>query len=622
MKAKFLLVVLITFGYTNLYAQKPDVINKKVPFFTSRSPEKLALYLTKYDTSDYQKALNIYTWITNNIRYDLKAFRKVNPKHYTVKRTLRRRKGLCQQYSELFEYLCKQADIPCQLITGYSKGFDYYKEDTFYESDHTWNAVLIDSSWYLVDVTWGSGVIRPRKHWFQKFKLQLFGKLYIKNKYKFIQKSDLSYFMAVPEDFILRHLPINPECQLLTYPMSVQTYESAKKVKYLLRRDPLYQVIMDSSYLSEKLFDYQKLRYDQYYRQTSSKSYLFNKRNYSILGRHSYLEGLSLQHLVSKKSKQDALRYYSTAITNYKRHIRSANTECNRTINKLKKNISKDLRRPLERRLLINNGLISKKRKSINKQNYELNKQELGLENLYISKQKLMESYNPVSSISKINWDSIYRNKVDSLNRFKDSVKVYFTNVGLLETKVNTLNNRLLSLQGEQSAMCQYFSNSLVEALPYEMNNEYAMKIDSLGDLIDTLILEAYSIRKHISQTKAGIFRFESKLSNLVINWRRSGSLRSIEQAFLNKQIIDICERKIQLAQAGVRLKRKSNHFNISIYQNSLNIRKHLYSGLFLVNLYEGKRVKKVKYRKSKSTFLSQQIINNCTANIKAIKNR
>ena len=48
--------------------------------------------------------------------------------------------GVCQDYAELFQSMCIQAGIPCQLVTG--------------EPNHAWNRVYIDGSWLYVDVTW------------------------------------------------------------------------------------------------------------------------------------------------------------------------------------------------------------------------------------------------------------------------------------------------------------------------------------------------------------------------------------------------------------------------------------------------------------------------------------
>jgi len=119
---------------------------KDAPLLVSRSPEKLAKYLTKNDSSAIDKVLSIYTWVTHHIKYDLKSFLKVKSKRkYSVKKTLRKRKGLSYQYSKLFNVLCEHAGIRALDIVGYSRGQYFDEGDTFYEVDHSWNAVKIDN---------------------------------------------------------------------------------------------------------------------------------------------------------------------------------------------------------------------------------------------------------------------------------------------------------------------------------------------------------------------------------------------------------------------------------------------------------------------------------------------
>lgn len=54
--------------------------------------------------------------------------------------TLAWRYGVCQNYAELFQAMCVQSGIPCQIVTG--------------EPDHAWNRVYLNGAWTYVDVTW------------------------------------------------------------------------------------------------------------------------------------------------------------------------------------------------------------------------------------------------------------------------------------------------------------------------------------------------------------------------------------------------------------------------------------------------------------------------------------
>ena len=132
---KFVIGLIVSFWFSlSLQAQtvfmdsliiSPEM--KSAPLLVGKSAEKLAKYLTENDSTDTQKVLNIYTWITQNIKYDLRAFLKIKyKKSATGNQTLRKRKGLCYQYSDLFNMLCEYAGIASLRVDGYSRGQNYY----------------------------------------------------------------------------------------------------------------------------------------------------------------------------------------------------------------------------------------------------------------------------------------------------------------------------------------------------------------------------------------------------------------------------------------------------------------------------------------------------------------
>ena len=51
--------------------------------------------------------------------------------------------AVCEGYAKLFEYLCYCYGINCTTVSGLAKG-----------GDHMWNAVKLNGSWTMVDVTW------------------------------------------------------------------------------------------------------------------------------------------------------------------------------------------------------------------------------------------------------------------------------------------------------------------------------------------------------------------------------------------------------------------------------------------------------------------------------------
>ena len=51
--------------------------------------------------------------------------------------------------------MCKALGLEYVLISGYSKGTSYFDGQMPTKTNHAWNAVKIDSQYYLIDSTWG-----------------------------------------------------------------------------------------------------------------------------------------------------------------------------------------------------------------------------------------------------------------------------------------------------------------------------------------------------------------------------------------------------------------------------------------------------------------------------------
>jgi len=58
--------------------------------------------------------------------------------------------AVCEGYAKAFKVLCDAVDLPCMLIAGEAD-----QHGNFYGfSNHMWNAVRVEESWYAVDTTW------------------------------------------------------------------------------------------------------------------------------------------------------------------------------------------------------------------------------------------------------------------------------------------------------------------------------------------------------------------------------------------------------------------------------------------------------------------------------------
>lgn len=183
------------------------------------SPQALAYSLTNGLTSSRQKVEVIFRWITDNIDYKVNPSLYFNKYSYTpeedtgalkpvservAEQVLRNRVAFCDGYARLFTTLCNYAGIRSEVITGYANP-DGSASGKF-RSNHSWNAVLIDSAWYLVDVTWASGYVTYGND-------------------RFIRRYDDYYFLTSPQQFIKSHYPEDLQWSLLKDPPAVREFQ-------------------------------------------------------------------------------------------------------------------------------------------------------------------------------------------------------------------------------------------------------------------------------------------------------------------------------------------------------------------------------------------------------------
>lgn len=184
--------------------------------------DSLARRLTTPYTNEEQKVRAIFHWITGNIRYRIKpnyhrssyfsrhmmeeleddtttAFKSLDER--VAETVFKRKEGVCDGYARLFKTLCAYAGIRSEVIIGYART---NLGGSQFRSNHKWNAVMIDSSWHLLDATWASGFISFAND--------------------FIRSYDDSYFLASPQNFIKDHYPEDLRWTLLNDPPALSEF--------------------------------------------------------------------------------------------------------------------------------------------------------------------------------------------------------------------------------------------------------------------------------------------------------------------------------------------------------------------------------------------------------------
>jgi transglutaminase/protease-like cytokinesis protein 3 len=206
--------------------QNADLTRSKrqVKSLRAISPETLTRQLIASHQTDRQKVNAIFRWITDNISYNLRIARNrkqemnfdepddtspiLKPLNQRVaENVLRMGKAVCDGYARLFKTLCDHAGIQSEIITGYART-GMSRNAARFKSNHTWNAVFIDSSWHLLDVTWASGHITYRSD-------------------EFIRSYDDNYFLTPPARFFQDHYPEDIKWTLMENPPTLTEFNRA-----------------------------------------------------------------------------------------------------------------------------------------------------------------------------------------------------------------------------------------------------------------------------------------------------------------------------------------------------------------------------------------------------------
>ncbi len=187
-------------------------IDWKMASTDAPTPDSLARIINSYFTTELEKVRAIYGWITSHIEYNTAIYKpwaasyKYSPDpldtaavwpsgdEMVARKVMRKRNAVCDGYARLFKVLCNYVGLESELIQGYASGISSAK----FRTNHSWNAVKIDSTWHLVDVTWAAGHL---------------------NSYDdFVRRQNDDYFLTPPEQFSRNHYPEELRWTLLSNP--------------------------------------------------------------------------------------------------------------------------------------------------------------------------------------------------------------------------------------------------------------------------------------------------------------------------------------------------------------------------------------------------------------------
>jgi transglutaminase/protease-like cytokinesis protein 3 len=178
---------------------------KNLPLLTHNLTSKLS--------TDVEKFRAIYTWICKNIKGNYILHEKVRKRRNKLekdsisflkwnkiysqkifKTLLTKKSTMCTGYAYLLKTMAELANIKCIIIDGYARS-ESVNVNILEKANHSWNAVKLNSKWYLCDATLSSGYM-------------------IGNGIFMLDYND-GYFLTAPILFAKNHFPFSKKWLLI-----------------------------------------------------------------------------------------------------------------------------------------------------------------------------------------------------------------------------------------------------------------------------------------------------------------------------------------------------------------------------------------------------------------------
>ena len=288
------LMILLNLAFINqkCYGGVYSAIDKKVlqiPDSLTASTDGISGYINSNFHTNKEKVRAIYIWLASIIEYDINNMYAINfyeTMEEKISKSLKTRKGICINYSALFNELCTKCGIKSYIITGYTEqyGFKDY-------IPHAWCSAYIDSVWYVFDPTWGSG--------------------YITDEGKFYRQVNEKYFLAKPSYLIRSHMPFDYLWQFMNYIVTNQEFYNRKISQ---ERRPYFN-------FTDSIKEYDK--------QTHSEQLAASARRIEANGVKNSMIFDMLHHIkleIEHESKSKKMKAYNSAVNNYNEGIRVLNS--------------------------------------------------------------------------------------------------------------------------------------------------------------------------------------------------------------------------------------------------------------------------------------------------------
>jgi len=501
--------------------------------------KELTKQIINENDNDSIKLIKISKWITNNIKFNTKAF-KTN-EILTCEDIIKKKLATNRGYSNLFAKMLDYAKIKNSKITGYYKGLFYEKNDKLLRANHMWNAVLINGKWQLFDITLASGYLQNTSTTnanTQKLK-------WVKSYNKDMLFTDINYFKRT-------HMPLQKYWQLTNTPITITEFEQNifTKKKYE-NYDYIKQI--NANYVKNKKLKNILKNYDIGFKE--------NPYNVSLIGLKYNKQAINLFQPIKKRSVSNDTDYKKTiakinnlnkqASMQFTSHIRNVKKKYKLKATKNKTFSIKNTKQ-INTRIKTTNQNIAKRQKIIeqlNKKNeiflslietYEKNK--INDKNKVVSivsdisaKIKLAKEYNEIRkilyTIKQIDTDTI-KYKIKSINVLEDSVsKMLNYSLNYEKQKTNFINNfsfNRLSIYNNINDSLELYNKIISELV-----NEFNSNVDTSYFNIETSLTHIVKLAE-THYKKAKIIIISKKMENSIFALLNN----TIDSVYYNAQLV------------------------------------------------------------------------------------
>ncbi len=168
-----------------------------IPRAYTDSSARLAAYIQSNFKGPDEQMYAAYRWVTDNIKYDKDSMLYINWNKETdekIAATLRRKKGVCDNFASVFADLLCKMQIPAYVVNGLTR-----QGGRAVRTAHSWVAVKTGNEWLFCDPTWDAGFYPyPR------------------------------FYLKDPSEFIQTHWPFDPMWQVSATPISLPDFENGR----------------------------------------------------------------------------------------------------------------------------------------------------------------------------------------------------------------------------------------------------------------------------------------------------------------------------------------------------------------------------------------------------------